>query len=93
MSPYTPVTKTLDKPAGAILGKKVDSGRSSLELDTAGTRNLVSLISIKNIRLIPTKIHGKLSCFKISNVFFFATVMAKKKKGSALTPSQRSIKI
>ena len=79
MSPYTPVTKNLDKPAGAILGKKVDSGRSCLELDTAGMRNLVSLISMKNIRLIPTKIHGKLSCFKISNVFF-ATVMAKKKR-------------
>lgn len=92
MSPYTSVTKNLDKPAGAILGKKVDSGRSSLELDTAGTRNLVSLISIKNIRLIPTKIHGKLSCFKISNVFFLLQSWLKK-KGSALTPSQRSIKI
>lgn len=80
MSPYTPVTKNLDKPAGAILGKKVDSGRSSLELDTAGTRNLVSLISIKNIRLIHTKIHGKLSCFKISNVFFFLLQSWLKKK-------------
>lgn len=83
MSPYTSVTKNLDKPAGAILGKKVDSGRSSLELDTAGMRNMVSLISMKNIRLIPTKTHGKLSCFKILNVFFFATFMAKKKGLSA----------
>lgn len=93
MSPYTSVTKNLGKPAGAILGKKVDSGRSSLELDTAGMRNMVSLISMKNIRLIPTKTHGKLSCFKILNVFFLLHSWLKK-KDSALTPSQRrSIKI
>lgn len=91
MSPYTPVTKNLDKPAGAILGKKVDSGRSSLELDTAGMRNLVSLISMKNIRLIPTKIHCKLSCFKISNVFFFATVMAKKKRAQRWLPANAAL--